>query len=390
MSRPLADPQASSSVGGWWLWARRKVWVVQWLDGLRQNFWFTPLLCTLTAPILAYGLLMLDSPTWLDQPSEETQRTFYSMIAGTMVAVAASTFTLVMAVLSLASNQFGPRLIGQFLKDGVSQVTLGALLGVASFHTVALLFAPATPLVFHASLLAALVGVVVLVLFLQHLARSVHADTVVDRVSDDLDDTLRTLCNDAPARIPPAPFPHVIVAESAGYLQAVDQIDLRRCAIAMDRVVQVVPRPGQFVLEGEPLLRTDRPVDDPAPLLDAMWLGTARSSTQDIEFVFEQLAEMAVRALSPGINDPYTARRCIDRIASGLALFLRLGPPDPALLDEDDQARVWIRWPDYEDVRAAGTARIRHAARDDPATLAHLEDVLARVARRHDDDRRSA
>lgn len=380
--------RTSSAAAAWLLWVRRKVWIVRWFDELRQNFWFTPLLGASIGPLAAVGLLQvpLDDLAWM--PDGETQRAFSVMIAGTMMAVTASTFTLVMAVLSLASSQFGPRLIRQFLKDGTSQTTLALFLGIASYHSTALMWSSNTPTftVFYGGVAFAALGVVGLVVFLQHVAQSVNADVVVRRVADELATTVHTLCSHADVITPPGPFEHAVLATSSGYLQAVDLIRLRDHASDNDNAYQVAVRPGTFVLQGDPVVRARNPLAEGHAhvLLQAIWLGAARSSTQDIEFAMEQLAEMAVRALSPGINDPYTASRCIDHIGDALLQVHRSGRPEACLRDGDDTPRVWIRWPNLEQIRAAGVDRIRHAADNDPLTLAHLDQMVERVAHHAD------
>ncbi|MEZ4321652.1 MAG: DUF2254 domain-containing protein [Myxococcota bacterium] len=371
-------------------WLRKRAWVLAWLMRFREGFAFLPLVLGVAGGGLATLLFALDPwvPTsLLVAPPVEAARTVSSTLVGAVLGVAATTFTIVMAVLTLASSQFGPRLLRQFLKDGVSQATLGIFLAVASYHlaVLALLDPSDRPgvLPVWGGLVVAAAGGVALVVFVQHFARSVHADVIVARVGTDFEALVADLCGTDTCESPvPPELPVRLPAGTAGYLQSVDLVALQRLAGAHDLEVRVVPRPGAHLLPSEPLLQVDRPVDEAlaSELRECASIGDDRSPTQDLEFVLAQLAEMAVRAMSPGINDPFTAELCIHRMTQGLATFVDRGAPPSVFGDDDGKVRVWMRWPTFDELLGAATHRLRPAAGRDAGTLLTMLRALARLS----------
>jgi uncharacterized membrane protein len=240
-----------------------------------------------------------------------------------------------------------------------------------------------------------------LVYFIHHLATSIQADTLISRVAADLTVAVDRLYPEeigtgAPAAAEPAlpsGSPGIVPASRDGYVQVVEPDRVLEAAGRCDVVVEFMYRPGHYVLAGAPLARVwpaERLNEDLTRDIDrAVVRGAVRTPNQDIEFVINQLVEVALRALSPGINDPFTAITCIDRLASGLARLARRKSPSAYRLDESGKLRVIaqpVRFPDAVD---AAFNQIRQYGRSSAAILIRMLEILADLASvvRFPDDR---
>jgi uncharacterized membrane protein len=339
---------------------------------LRSSYWFIPTLMTLLSAVLAIAMIRLDQGLQLEafrslgfvyfnQP--DGARALVSTVASSMITVAGTTFSITLAVLSLTSGQFGPRLLNTFMRDLGNQIVLGTfvstfvycLLVLRTIHsdgdTVGAAFVP------HLSVLLvilfALASLGVFIFFIHHTASSIQASTITARIAHDLEKLIAKLPERGGADAP-LPRPEgegtLVYAKSAGYLQDLDEGALLDAAEKHGLVLEVLPAFGTFLLPGGPLLRV---FGDPTGLkierLERHFaLGPHRNAGRDVDFLFSQLTEMALRALSPSMNDAVTAMRCTDRVAQGLlllegralsgqrqrdgALRLLLPEPEPAVI----------------------------------------------------------
>jgi len=244
------------------------------------------------------------------------------------------------------------------------------------------------------ALMLTLVSLGWLVYFIHHVADSIQADTVIAEVYSDLSHALDhldpRLAGKEPA-IPatrPAPVdllaqaPASIPAPKGGYVQAIGTHALLRLAREHDLVIKILRRPGQFVIAGRPLMHAWPDARVSGPVIEAaageVIVGPKRTPTQDVEFSIGALVEIAVRALSPAINDPRTAMTCIDRLAAALAHLVRTGAP---LIHDDDGALRLITSPTtFEGALDASFNQIRQAANGHVAILSRMIDVLAELA----------
>ncbi|HET6468509.1 MAG TPA: DUF2254 domain-containing protein, partial [Geminicoccaceae bacterium] len=251
--------------------------------------------------------------------------------------------------------------------------------------------------------LLALVGVAFLVFFIHHVASSIQATTIADGLAKELDHVIQRLFPeqpggdapsagaaggaDAPADLLPPGFAgsaQAIAAPADGYVQAADDDLLVALAERHDLVLRLEHRPGRFVIAGDPLLLAwpGERVDHARAqeILAAFVLGQQRTPPQDAEFVLDQIVEMAVRALSPGINDPFTAITCIDRMGQILA---RLGPrpmPTPFRRDRAGRVRLVAAPETFERLADGIFDPLRHYGRCHPMVLIRLLDVLGHAA----------
>ena len=327
-------------------------------------------------------------------------------VAGSMIAIAGTVFSMTLVVLSLASSQLGPRLLRNFMRDTANQVVLGTF--VATFVYCLLVLrtvrrADEVAFVPHLSVsigvLLAIVSIGVLIYFIHHVSVSIQADEVVARVGRELQEGIDRLYpgqlgkpgSDVSKAPGEAELPVAFAREARplrsladGYLQLIDADALMALASEEDLLLRLERRPGHYVDEGAALVMvwpghrvTEALV---GKMNDAFVLGNQRTAAQDIEFSFQQLVEIAVRALSPGINDPFTAIACVDRLGSALCRLARRDMPSPLRFDDQGRLRLVAHRSTFAGIVDTAFNQIRQAARSNPAVAIRLLEAIARIA----------
>ena len=377
---------------------------------LTSNLWVVPTAMIGAAALLALGMLYLDTVTpasrlepsrWVLRIGPEGARQVLATIAGSMISVASLVFSMTLVTLTLASSQLGPRLITRFVRDWVNQVVLGTFVATFVYAILVLQTVSETdpePFVPHLSvmvgLILALISLLWLVYFIHHVASSIQADTVVAELGQQLSGAIehRFPEIDLPEGGPlEAPFldrladpPGVIAAGKSGYVQVIDARALLRQATAHGLILKIDARPGDFVVERAPLLfvwpRERLSEDLRGDLEQPIVIGPKRTPTQDIDFAVAALVEIALRALSPGINDPQTGMTCIDRLTEALAEIMADQDPPTLVPDAEGTIRLIVRPATFEGVISAAFNPIRHAGADHARVLRRLAESLAVLA----------
>lgn len=367
---------------------------------LSDTFWLVPGLLTLAGILLAVllvhidaiGILpdyMLKSP-WLYNGGGTGARTLLGAVASSTIGVAGTVFSITIAALSLAAGQMGPRLLRNFTKDRGNQMALGAFLGTFSYALMVLRtvrtqsegeFVPHLSLSF--GILLAFVCVGTLVYFVDHMASRINVDTVIGLVSEDVRRAIKRLTTDEPQTDPPAPgFWHdakILYDDRRGYLQQFDDRGLAKWAAEHDTAIRLLVRPGKYVFPGAPIALITPAVEGvESAIRYATAVGDQQVSDADIEFAVRQLVEVAVRALSPGINDPYTAMAVIDRLGAALCDLVPLRFPSGVLCH---RGRPVLVTPvvDYDGLADAMLHMIRQNGATSPAVLIRMLDMLTSV-----------
>jgi uncharacterized membrane protein len=235
-----------------------------------------------------------------------------------------------------------------------------------------------------------MVSVAALIYYLHHVAASIQVSQIAANVTRDLEAAIRRLYPDGAqaAAPPPVAAPPdtaaAIAAGASGYVQAVDLDGLVSLAQQHDTMVWLRARPGDFVIEGMVLAEVAPPrADDLADAIRGAYaLGLDRTSWQDAEFAIQQLVEVALHALSPGINEPFTAITCIDRLGQGLSLMAERQVPGAALLDEAGQPRVITEPKSFRALVAAAFDPIVLFAGGNPMIYCRVLEMLAEIGRR--------
>jgi uncharacterized membrane protein len=343
-------------------------------DHMRATYWAVPSAMAAVSVVASLVLIDVDRAltarvlsqlSWVYTGGPEGARAVLSTIASSMITVAGVTFSITIVALTLASQQFGPRLLNNFLRDLGNQVTLGTFIATFIYCLLVLRTVRGTDDEQFVPHLAVTVGVVlamlsigILIFFIHHIASSIQATQVIANVAGDLEQAIERLfperighdlADQAGERTPPAAVPTFnggrrALAIRPGYVQAVDSARLMTVARDANLVVRIEATPGHFVRPGRPLatvVQASAPSDDLDDSLRAAFLvGDDRTGTQDLGFFINQLVELAVRALSPGINDPATARSCIDRLEQALGQLASRQLPSPYRHDDSGALRV--------------------------------------------------
>ena len=343
-------------------------------ERMRGTYWAVP--SAMVAVSVAFSIVMIDVDraltaqllselSWVFTGGPEGARAVLSTIAASMITVAGVTFSITIVALALASQQFGPRLLRNFLRDRGNQITLGTFVSTFTYCLLVLRTVRGTDDEQFVPHLAVTVGVVlamlslgVLIFFIHHIATSIQASQVIANVAADLEEGIDRLFPDQMGRgLGPdpgeqaagAPSPtfegaHAIVAVGGGYVQDVDGARLLKLATKLHLVLRLDSRPGTFVRSGTVLVSVAPPLtpaDDVDESVRATFIiGAERTGTQDLGFFVNQLVELAVRALSPGINDPATARTCIDRLEQALCHLAGRRMPSAYRHDDHGTLRV--------------------------------------------------
>jgi uncharacterized membrane protein len=375
-------------------------------ETLRSTLWFVPGAMLLGSVVLALTMVGLDerfgpvadSLGILYAGSADGAREVLAVIAGSMVSVAAVTFSITTVTLTVASQQYGSRLLRNFMRDTGTQLVLGTFIGTFTYSLLVLRSVYGSDaemeLIPHLSVTVgvglAVLSLCVLIYYIHHVASSIQAGNVAHSVAVDLYHAIDRMYPERLGEPPPEPVRRLedvlpddfderstpVTARKTGYVQLIDQDLLIRIAAKSDLILVMNRRPGNFVTEGACLLRgwpTERLSPDcQNSIRSAVAIGEETTPLQDVEHGFEQLVQIAVRALSPGVNDPYTASVCIDRIGAALKRMAGRQIPSPYRSDESGKVRVVARGMEFPEVAATAFNQIRQNSRANPSIKIRL------------------
>ncbi len=388
-----------------------RTWLENRWEILSTNFWTLPAAMALAALVLCLGLVAVDTKVtidfggplgWLNIGTIEGVRTLLATLVGSLVTVLALVFSITIVALTLAASQLGPRLLRSFMRDRSNQGVIGVFTATFLYTLIALLSVgrlEARGVVPHITVVGAFVlttlSVAVLVYFIHHVSESIQAPNVIVGVAGELVDVVRRIYpqND-PENTPEEPSepPREVWSREAGratstrsaYIQAINEGRLVSVAESRDLVLDVLVRPGDFIVEEGSLavVYGEEPMDEETAesIRDAFFMGDRRTATQDVEYVLMQLVEIAVRALSPGINDPFTAMTCVDRIGAAMCVLASRVEPPRRLADGDGMLRVVLDRTDFEGIMDTGFRQIRQHGASQPAVLVRMLETLATIA----------
>lgn len=332
-----------------------------WLS-LKASYWFIPSLLTLFALLLAVASIHLDrlwGPRWLSAYSwfegarPEGARAQLTVISSAMIAISSTVFAITIAAVAYASGNFGPRLLTNFMNDKGNQLSLGVFIATFVYNLAVLrvvrnpedtpapdeshveavtAFVPQLSMLISGA--SAVSAVAVLVYFLHHIPASIRIDTVIGGIG-------KKLIRDIERRFPcvggaKEPADRVkgtpVTAQDVGYIRIFDFAELDEIVRKEEFRLALRVRTGDFIHPHLPVLEVNRAPNEALErrLLDCFSLGETRTPTQDLEFLIDELVEIALRALSPGINDPFTAITSMHWMGAALAKLadrdLREGP----------------------------------------------------------------
>jgi uncharacterized membrane protein len=380
-------------------------------EALRTTLWVVPALLCLAAVALfavTYTVDRLDFEnhihlsSLLSASSPDAARTVLGIIAGSLITVTGVLFSVMIVAFTLASQQFGPRMLRNFIRDFGTQFSLGTYVASFVFAVLTLgsvgassdgTFVPRLSIAVTELLL--LVDTGVLIYFVHHIAVSIQLQEVMASISRDLRQAIDVQFPVAGDPLPAAGpelaentrrrmegVSATVPATTSGYLQFVRREELIAIAANTDSIIELLYRPGHFVTAGLPLARVwpaSQAAAVSAALARAHVSGAYRTLTQDPVFPVDQLVEIAIRALSSAVNDTFTALTCIDWLADALCRISSREAPQTLHCDYAGVPRLIERPPDFARIVNRAVDKIRQAGGDMPAVAIRQIDALTRV-----------
>lgn len=379
---------------------------------LTSGLWFLPSIMVVGSFVLAISTLWLDDQYGFEfqsglgliyASSVDGGRELLSTIAGSMMTVTGVVFSITIVTLSLTSNQYGPRLLRNFLRDRGNQFVLGTFLSTFTYSLVILRTlqdsgedATVPELSITIGALLALVSLGVLIYFIHHISQAIQASSILSGVGTELSGSIDTLF---PERIgssekaqPPqdqqaapdlATAQLSVVSEKTGYVRAIDPASLVSAAVSCNAIIHLDVKPGQYVFRNGRLARAWVASDNREALdddiRDAIVIGRSRTPFQDIDFLMSQLVQSALLALSSGVNNSIVAIEAIDWIGASLARIAERELPETHRYDDDGNLRVIAHPATFVSLLEESYNPLRESARSNTLVTIHLLETLAKI-----------
>ncbi len=341
---------------------------------------------------------------WAYSGGPEGARSLLGTIAGSMITAASVTFSLASVALSIASQQYGSRVLRNFMRDRITQVLLGTFVSTFIYSVLVVRairgsdvsggFVPAISVTVAIGL--SLASLILLIYFIHHVSTSIQASHIVRVIAEDMGDAIPRLYPSEIGKPKEEPkkaetwreigqFAEVAISKS-GYVQTIDLDDLLALATKEKLIVELMVKPGDHLVSNSEVARvwglTKQPPAVVKRIVSAFQIGGERTPTQDIRYQFQQLTDVVLRALSPGINDPFTAVNGIDELASGMALLAERGRVVDNRQDDEGALRLVVLTPTVCEVLDNTVGHIAIYGAGDRFVMAALRRVLDVVENR--------
>ncbi len=375
---------------------------------LKSNLWFVPAFMCVIYCAFTLSLYLLEINYFND--FELPPGPFFTGTAGdakdvsltllsSMITMATLAISVTMVALSLAASQLGPRLIKAFMSDYKTKYFIGLFFGavIASFTLTMILYDAAPKAVSPRITITAVfslcfMNLFILLAFFHHVAQSCIADNIIIKVANDLRRSLNRLTNEEDHSAHDdenieAQWPKDFESnsssfyfEKSGYVQNIDYKHIMRLARDNDLIIEIGFKAGHFLVEGEsgvrvyPAHRMNNDIS--CSLRDSFIIGTSRTATQDIEYSIRHLVEIAIRALSPGINDSFTAISVLDHLSESMAALFKKEMVSEWMTDDHGDLRVQAKQSTEADIIFSAFDQIRLSGRQMPHILFHLLDKI--------------
>jgi uncharacterized membrane protein len=374
------------------------------VERIRSSLFFIPMLAVLAATALGLGLLAVDRRVDDDvaelplvfTSTVESARTLLGTIAGATISFAGIAFSVTLLILQLASSQYSPRIVHTLFRDPFNKRVMALVVGTFTYCVVVLrsvrsaLDSEGEPVIPNLSVaFAVLLGIgaiLAIVAFIDHNAHAMDVSEIMERIRRDTTQRIRASWEpsepgDPHDDAPPTPAAEpgsVIRAANSGWIQQIDTTAIVSC-LPSGATAYVHTSAGRYVIEHGRLLSISPAVDDD-DLADGMRaafaIGDTRTMQQDVTYGLRQVVDIAVKALSPGINDPTTAQDAMSHAAAVVSELLRRRPP-PATIVDDDRHVVMADQPSYDDIVRTAFDEVRRAAAAHPTVCVYLLEILA-------------
>jgi uncharacterized membrane protein len=379
-------------------------------EALRTNLWLIPALEVLAAIGLYFVTHAIDRsayhgsltlPRWLVFGTADVARQILTALAAAVITVVGVVFSITIVTLTLASTQFGPRMLRNFIRDRGTQYTLGTFVATFVYSTLVLIsigpgsgtatFVPHLSISVSVGLVTLSMGV--LIYFIHHIATSIQLPNVIASIAAELSRAIEVDTRDDGVRFESGPSVAelqmrmregggTVPAPSSGYLQYIRHDELVSLATEKGAVIQLHFRPGHFLVTGHPMATVWPAGAAPAfteALRRAHITGANRTLAQDLAFAVDQLVEIAIRALSPAVNDTFTALTCIDWLGESLCKVTTSWRPLRVHRDSHGYVRVITAHVSYQRLVERAFEKIRQASRGMPAVMIRQLEALTKI-----------
>ncbi len=387
----------------------------QFLDRIQVSYWFVPLVAGVIGIALARVLLAVDAVVpnltgasfgLFGSGSIAVTRTALIGISATVLATTGVVYSLLTVPMSVAASQFGSRLLRVYLKNPTAQIVLGLFVGAFTYALSLVIFIPVDDSSYAAPQISALFGLLLalaafgsLIVLIHNIGVLLQAPNMIAAASEELRDVVRSYRPAAAsepgallrageqtegetalvARVRAEGKP--VRAEGLGYIRDINPRLADLLAEHPALVVHFVRKPGDFIHPGDLIAEVWPPEDATERVLLAVRraysLGNSRSPAQDIGYGLNQLVEVALRAMSPAINDPFTAVTCLDHIGAGIGLYSEVLPARGVFYDTQGKLRVILDPLTYGELLEAAFGMLRRVSRDNAQVMLHMLDTIA-------------
>jgi len=361
----------------------------------QTELWIAPVVGALLAGGLAALGLMLDQwIDWREAPlpifsgHPDTARTFLSVIAASVTTLIALIFTILTVAIQLASSQYSPRALSTLLQDRPSHFTIGIFVGTFTYTLVVLLALRVVTfedgevvsgITMTFAFVLAVVSLATFAVYSNHIIHSVRVTSIINRVGETTREAVERLYPGAYSSDEPAPSPEgsptrIIHAQRPGVVTDLDDEALFQLACERDCSIEIAPVVGAFVPEGSELVRVYGECED--DIESGIELSEERSIDRDIAFGLRQLSDIAIRALSPGINDPATAVQVLDQLHDLLRRLIQRDLGHGVRTDDAGTVRLVLRTPGWENILRIAVEEIRIDGADSLQVVRRLRAAL--------------
>ena len=382
------------------------------LINLRSSFWFVPCLFLIGSIILALGLIEIDGRydhSWIsDWPrlfgaGASASRGMLTSIASSTMSMMTVAFSMTLVTLALASSQYSSRILRSFMRSRKTQVVLGIFAGIFTYCLIVLRtvrggddseYIPSISV--FVGFILAVVGVGALVLFIHHIASSIQASNIVGSVAEDTLATIKKIFPEMMGdgkdeeNVEDVPeFRKSVLAKKSGYIQSINEQELIKIACQWDIVIKMNYGIGEFVVAGMPIVsissESDMNEKEANKIREIFNIQRNRTIEQDALFGIRQIVDVALKALSPGVNDTTTGVMCINYLTVICAQLTMRKIPSTYRFD-NKKLRVVARAPDYEQFLRESFDQIRYNAKDNVTIIKELLnaiDILSQLTTSH-------
>ena len=361
----------------------------------RANLLYVPVIISVVFVFTGIGVLQIDlyfkgalvDKRFIYNGNAEEASDVLGLLLTCMITMTTLVISITMVVLSLAASQLGPRLVRIFMGDGRTKIFIGIFFGSIAlcFTCIGVLHDPvaseSTPrLLTSFTFLVCFLNLFILLAYVNHVARSGVADNIIVRLTRELLKSIDRLapdrdihtgqCKVLPKKFVPDPASyqqHKLCSPVSGYIQSIEYHSLLQVALKCDGFIHMCYKPGDYVVKGQQMgdiYTMSLTSDISSDLNAAILIGDYRSATQDIEYSVRHMVEIALRALSPGVNDPFTAITVLDKLTGVLGHLFTRFLPNCSFTSDDGKLRVWVASTTEADVIFEALAEICYAGQN--------------------------